>query len=464
MRRIGRAGHAQADELAAVTHRPRLGGAPRPAEALRPLRVTLLDRLARPRLAAGRIGIGVVEHAQLDRIDLQRVGHLVHRRLERVHPRVFAGSAHVGRAGKIELDDAVRHPHVRRGIHGARGTGESFDVVANGVGLADALMDHRHELAVRACAEGDALFGERTVAVGEIRLAARQGDLDRAADHACGHDRDEDVRPRRPFAPECPADERRHHANRFRRDAERLRQRLPRGEDVLRGVVNGQPVAVPRRHERMRLHLVVMLVGDSIDLIDLHRSAGQRSIRIPLRERGRGVPLPLFGIAPMLLHDDPRGSGPVGDTNQSGGMRGVLESVGDDGGHGLAEVVDRVVRERHVVMLRGIRVLLLASGVGKLRRVEMRDDVDDARRALRGRRVDRGDASRGDGAGNENGVGEIGKVVLRRITRLAGDLLPAVDAVMRFADARDHDAPPARSVSERTSVRRASSILNRFCS
>ena len=98
-------------------------------------------------------------------------------------------------------------------------------------------------------AERDALLGLRPMAVGEEELLARDGAASRdGRTTSRRHRRDDDVRPDAAFAAERAADE--------RRDA---RARSPsgcrtacanvllHGEDVLRGVVQREVVAVPRR-------------------------------------------------------------------------------------------------------------------------------------------------------------------------------------------------------------------------
>ena len=78
-------GHPPADQPAPVAHRAGLGLAVLPSELLRAEPVALPQRLARQRLAALGVHLGVVDEAQLQRIDLQRVGQLVHRAFEREH-------------------------------------------------------------------------------------------------------------------------------------------------------------------------------------------------------------------------------------------------------------------------------------------------------------------------------------------------------------------------------------------
>ena len=75
---IGAGGEPIADELAALAHRPRRGLALRPAEGLRPLREGLAEAAGGPGLVGAGILLGIVQQADLQRIDPDLIGQLVH--------------------------------------------------------------------------------------------------------------------------------------------------------------------------------------------------------------------------------------------------------------------------------------------------------------------------------------------------------------------------------------------------
>ena len=78
------------------------------------------ELLRRERLAVHGIGFRVVAQAQLERIDVERDGQLVHGALEREHSRPLMRSAHRRRRADVGLDDARAHEERRRGIQSAR--------------------------------------------------------------------------------------------------------------------------------------------------------------------------------------------------------------------------------------------------------------------------------------------------------------------------------------------------------
>jgi hypothetical protein len=78
-----------------------------PAEALRAALVALLQSLARPGVATDGIDVGVVAHPQLDRVQAELVGQLVHRAFQREHPGCFAGGARERRRHGVGPDEPV---------------------------------------------------------------------------------------------------------------------------------------------------------------------------------------------------------------------------------------------------------------------------------------------------------------------------------------------------------------------
>src|SRR5438874_1451664 len=79
---------------ASIAHRSRARRALAPAELLRAGRVALAQRLARPRMSALRIALGVILQAQRNGIHVERVCQLVHCALERERAARFARRAH----------------------------------------------------------------------------------------------------------------------------------------------------------------------------------------------------------------------------------------------------------------------------------------------------------------------------------------------------------------------------------
>ena len=83
----------------------------------------------RERNAQRLVDFRLVEDAELDRIDLELIGQLVHRRLGGVEPGHRAGAAHVGRCADVALGAAERHAQVGHAVLERRGLAAVFVVV-----------------------------------------------------------------------------------------------------------------------------------------------------------------------------------------------------------------------------------------------------------------------------------------------------------------------------------------------
>src|SRR5439155_4019062 len=145
-------------------HRARLRRTLGPAEALGGVVVALAQLLARPGLAAARIGFGVIPEAQLQRIDAKRVGELVHRRLEREGAARLARRALESRRGEVELREAMARGYVRAGVKRARGHRGRLGEVLDERSMRNDVVPDRDQLGAFLRAERDSLLGARTAA------------------------------------------------------------------------------------------------------------------------------------------------------------------------------------------------------------------------------------------------------------------------------------------------------------
>jgi len=126
----------------------------------------------------------------------------------------------------------------------------------------------------------------------------------------------------------------------------------------------------------------------------------------------------------------------------------VLERVGYDHSDALPEVMDRAVLEGDEVLLGEARLLRRAE----LRRVEMRDYGEHARRLQRRRGVDGANRSARDRRHHEDAVRHVVEVVLGRVACAAGDFFPAVDAgrvLLRSSESCDASGEVAERADER---------------
>ena len=148
---------------------------------------------------------------------------------------------------------------------------------------------------------------------------------------------------------EGAADERTDHLYVLGRKAEDGRDLGLLVDDELALAPQRQPIAVPGRDGRVRLHRIVILARDVVDLIDLHRRVRQSAVGVAARGVGRqprirllsasGTTAWAFGSARI----DDRPLGRVGDAQRRGGALGLVERVGDDDRDRLAVEADVVV-------------------------------------------------------------------------------------------------------------------------
>src|SRR5207302_11231399 len=146
----------------------------------------------------------------------------------------------------------------------------------------------------------------------------------------------------------------------------------------------------------------------------------------------------------------------VAHANQVGAGDRVLEAVRDHDRDRLAVVVHDVFLQERERASRGRLYRRLAT-LWQLRRVEVRDYEQYARRLLRPARIERDDAAFGDRALHDHGVRETRELKLRRVARLAGDLERSVGPIDGLTD--DAHAIPPAVCTARTMARCASPTL-----
>ena len=118
-------------------------------------------------------------------------------------------------------------------------------------------------------------------------LGARQHQLHRPPRDPRGKGRECHMRPGAQPCAERTTHERHQHAHAGRIDAERGRQRVAHAMWMLRRVVDGERVAVPRRHGGEQADRVIGVVGGGVGLPDLHVGCRQRAGDVPTRVIGR---------------------------------------------------------------------------------------------------------------------------------------------------------------------------------
>jgi hypothetical protein len=72
------------------------------------------------------VDVRLVDNAQPDRIDLERIGQFIHRRLNRIEAGHGAGAAHIGRCTNVALGPSERHAQVGHAVLKRRGFAAVF--------------------------------------------------------------------------------------------------------------------------------------------------------------------------------------------------------------------------------------------------------------------------------------------------------------------------------------------------
>ena len=170
--------HAPADQLAAVAHRARLGVALGPAERLRALAVAFAQLLAAVGLVSCLVAIRIAPQAQLERIELERDGELVHRAFERIDAGAAPG-ARMSHGSEIEPRELVLELRVGALVEQARPAGLLPMEVLVLRGHGDRVVRDRVERSVGVGAERHALDHRGPVAE-LIHLLPGQHDPHRA--------------------------------------------------------------------------------------------------------------------------------------------------------------------------------------------------------------------------------------------------------------------------------------------
>jgi hypothetical protein len=284
-----------------------------------------------------------VEDAQLDRIDPELLGELVHRGLQREHARGVAGTAHEPRRGDVQARDAMHDAAVGRLVDDAGGGADLVDVVHQPGGVHGDVVLDPGQPAVGVGGELDALDRGRAVGDQREHVRAQQRDLDRAVHDLGGHRGEHRGRAGQCLGAEATADVLGVHPDLVHLEPEQPRERDGDVERSLVGVVEGQPVVFPDGKRRVGLHWVVVLDRGRVGL--LHQSGGGRErgadvaglvdprhARVGhLRDRDLGVVDGEEHVVGLLV---------VADVDQPRGLARGLQRGGDDAGDHLPAVLD----------------------------------------------------------------------------------------------------------------------------
>ena len=106
---------------------------------------------------------GSFSNAEFDRIDLELIGQLIHRRFRRVQAGNCAGAAHVGSAADVSFGASKRHAQIGHTVLERRRLAAILVMSIKYGPRVNIIVLHRNELAVARCAQANALLCARAV-------------------------------------------------------------------------------------------------------------------------------------------------------------------------------------------------------------------------------------------------------------------------------------------------------------
>ena len=244
--------------------------------------------LARVRQPGPLVGVDVVQPAQLERVEVEPRGELVHRLVEHGHALDDARRAERVLRAQARPDGEDHRPDVLAGVEGQGGLGDGEDPAAR------AHLDDRGELdrlqrPVAARAEGDGLARPRAPSADDLVLVAGQREAHRPAGGPRELGCEERLDARALLRAEAAADELRDHADALARKAEPRSELAPRVEHALRRDPRREPVAVPARDRGVGLERRLDVRGRLAGQLDEHLGSRDRRRR-DRRESSRAAP------------------------------------------------------------------------------------------------------------------------------------------------------------------------------
>ena len=411
--------HADPDQPLALAHRPRRGHLGRPTKPLGALGVAIEHPPGGERLAAHRIGLGLVAPPQFDRVDPELLGQFIHRALDPERADRLARRAHRARLGQVDAHEPGLEPPRVAPVQRQSPERHRLEKLAIVVLRNDALMPHAEDHAVLVGGDADTLRRVRAV-VDHVRgLSAGQRDLHRPPDDL-RRDRGQDrLRADAGLAAEPAADIRGKRAHLVGIDLERLGDRPTRAADHLVAGADGEPVAVPPRGGRVRLQRGGEMHRRLVGPVECHRCLRHHRVQIAVIDGWQEADL-RRGIDRLRVDVEPVLAGFGADHDQRGGIARDRLILRDDDRDRLAEVEDDVG-----VQLRHRPRIGLAGGYARI----VVDDGDDARQRLGRADVDVEDAPAAYGRADDRGIGDaLGRAFIR-IVRHACDLRRSLDPI-----------------------------------
>ncbi len=287
-RRKRRGAHAPADqETGIVAHLARREGSLRPTKTLGASRVAFPQGLGGERLAGNRLDLGIILDAEVERVHAAGPGHFVDRALQRDRSGRLARRAHEQRRAGVDTDRLMRGLDGGTGIERVGRIGRRLEEIVERARCGLGVMIERGQTALAVGADAKPLPGRRAMADRAVHLLAAQHQLDGSSDQSGRHDA-ENLRPGdQALGAEAAAEERAADMNLVRRDAEQSRDPSYRHRHALARRIDRERVAVPSRHDRVRLHRIVILRRRLEGRLDALRCGGKPCLDIAALDHGR---------------------------------------------------------------------------------------------------------------------------------------------------------------------------------
>src|SRR5262245_4383254 len=177
--------HAPADQFVAIAHRTRLRIATGPAEFFRALSIAFAQLFAAIASILDLVLVRVVDQPQFERIDVRRMGELIHCAFDGIGAFRSARCTHVAGGILIELDEPLTELAVCAFVEQARPVDQIPLEILELRGHAHGIVPERGEVSVATGGERQFVHVGGTIAERE-HLLARQGHPHRALECARG--------------------------------------------------------------------------------------------------------------------------------------------------------------------------------------------------------------------------------------------------------------------------------------
>ena len=404
-----------------VTHLSRRQRPPRPAKTRRTLRVALPQRLGGERLARDRLDLGVIIQAEFQRVDAGRLRHLIDRAFQCNAAARLSGRAHEHWSSRVQPYRLGGRGDSRAGVERVADLDSGLEEIVEAARGCPHMVVDRRQRAVAVGAEAERLACRRSMADRAVHLFPAQHQLHRPPDQAGGQDA-QHLRPRdHALGAEAATQEGAADQDILRRDPEQPGDPPHCPGQALARRVHQKTVTVPGGDDGVRFHGVVVLGWGLVDRLDPVLRCCQPGVDIAVTHLGRRADADRWwDEAVVAVQPDPRRLRLIAWRQQHRAFRRRLQRLGDHHRNRLTSVAHPVVLQQVEAEHKGVQ---LRIRIQRQRRAVRRGHyLDDAGMGFCCRNIEEAHAAAGDAAHRDGGVQHAGRMVVRRITGLTGDL------------------------------------------